>query len=133
MYCNITYILRTNIDVSLYYLHNCIVSVQVSEHFPNSSILIRMVSIGGDNFPRFTMLPGELRGHLSGQVYFSVQTPNGNHVRLCKTRVVSSFAILNVYKLLIWKYWLRVLLQHVLNSIVHAMLLTGWNEIWNNI
>ncbi|KAI0219817.1 hypothetical protein LSAT2_028643 [Lamellibrachia satsuma] len=59
----------------------------VSEHFPNSSILIRMVSIGGDNFPRFTMLPGELRGQLSGQVYFSVETPNGNHVRLCKTRV----------------------------------------------
>ncbi|KAI0219814.1 BPI fold-containing family C protein [Lamellibrachia satsuma] len=59
----------------------------VSKQFPNSSVLVHMVSIGGDDFPRFTMLPGELRGHLSGQVYFSAQTPNGSHVHLFKTRV----------------------------------------------
>lgn len=104
------------------YFINCVVSVQVSKQFPNSSVLVHMVSIGGDDFPRFTMLPGELRGHLSGQVYFSAQTPNGSHVHLFKTRVVSYSAILNGHKLLLLpNYLLRVMF--VLNSIVHTMLL----------
>ena len=52
-----------------------------------------MVSTQGD-FPRFTMLDGDLRGHLSGMAFFSVRTPNGSHVHMFRAHVVSNFEIL---------------------------------------
>ncbi|KAK2193986.1 hypothetical protein NP493_4g13041 [Ridgeia piscesae] len=58
----------------------------VSKQFPNSSVIVHMVSTRGD-FPRFTMLAGELRGHLSGMAFFSVRTPNGRHVHMFRAHV----------------------------------------------
>lgn len=59
----------------------------VSKQFPNSSVIVHMVSIGGADFPRFIMQPGDLRVHLSGMAYFSALTPNGSHVHMFKAHV----------------------------------------------
>ena len=66
-----------------------IVVLQLSKAFPNSSVRIHLISTGVENQPRFTMLPGDLQGHLAGMAYYSVKT-NTTDVPLFKARVVRS-------------------------------------------
>ncbi|KAK2157067.1 hypothetical protein NP493_1915g00000 [Ridgeia piscesae] len=67
-------------------VHHTLTNKDVSKQFPNSSVIVHMVSTQGD-FPRFTMLAGELRGHISGMAFFSVRTPNGSHVHMFRAHV----------------------------------------------
>ncbi|KAI0219813.1 hypothetical protein LSAT2_028639 [Lamellibrachia satsuma] len=59
----------------------------LSKQFPNSSVSIKMMSSGEADQPRFTMLHGQLQGHLAGMAYFSVKTRNGTEVPLLKARL----------------------------------------------
>ncbi|KAI0227097.1 hypothetical protein LSAT2_022446 [Lamellibrachia satsuma] len=59
----------------------------LSKHFPNSSVMIHLVSTGKEDQPWFTMLPGDLQLHLAGMAYYTVQT-NTTDVHLFKARVV---------------------------------------------
>ena len=51
--------------------------------------MIHFVSTGETDQPRFTMLPGDLQGHLAGMAYYSVKT-NTTDVHLFKAKIVRS-------------------------------------------
>ncbi|KAI0212511.1 Cholesteryl ester transfer protein [Lamellibrachia satsuma] len=58
----------------------------LSKHFPNSSVMIHLVSTGETDQPRFTMLPGDMQGHLAAMAYYSVKT-NTTDVHLFKAKI----------------------------------------------